>query len=186
MAVIVVVLGIVAGVALSQSATASTPPLVLSDARILYLAPSSLTGSDDTPGSFAALQAEGATVLHDFNEMKRSVAQAKPDAIILHQLSLPNVDKAWVASQYHNGVIIVAINVPMVELIDWVNDPNLLNTPWPDNWYKRPFYSYAGTKTGSWGGIRASGNNNINDIEGNLKQFMFAIKLAINDFKSRP
>lgn len=46
--------------------------------------------------------------------------------------------------------------------------------------------SYAGAKTASGGGIRASGNNNINDKEGNLKQFMFTIKLAVSGFRSRP
>ncbi len=182
----VIALAIVAGIALSQSATASTPPLVVSDARILYMAPASLAPSDDTPGSFVALQGEGVTVLHDFKDLKHSVEQSKPDAIILHALSLPSVDRGWVASQYRDGVIIVAINVPMIQLIDWVDDPSLLSTQWPTNWYRKPFYSYAGTKIGARNGIRASGNNNINDQEGNLNQFLFTIKLAINDFRSRP
>ncbi|MBI5033538.1 MAG: hypothetical protein HZB51_23700 [Chloroflexi bacterium] len=176
---VIVLLGVGIGFLSFQTATISTSPVLVPNTGILYLAPTFLLPFDDTPGSFAALQAEGITVLHDFNDLKRLVAQSKPDAIILHQLSLPNVDKNWVASQYRDGVIIVAINVPMTQLIDWVDDPSLRDTPWSENWYKKPFYAYVGSKAGFWGGIRAGGNNNINDVEGNLQQFMFAIKLAI-------
>lgn len=190
--IIIVALGIGVGIALAQSATALTVPLVLSDAKILYLAPSSLSPSDDTPGSFAALQAEGVTVLHEINDLKRSVEQSKPDAIIIHQSSLSSIDRSWVASQYHSGIIIAIINMKMRDMADLVGDSRILESPWTDNWYKKPFYSYVGVKLTllpSGEPLRervVRGTNNINDQEGNLKRFLYTLKLAIKAFESQP
>lgn len=189
---VIVFLVIGASIAFVQAANATTPPLVFPDAKILYLAPASLSPADDTPGSFAALQAEGVRILHDYNDLKHSVAQAKPDAILLHRLSLPSVDKDWVAQQYHNGIIVATINVPMRDMANLVGDSSILDSPWTDNWYKMPFYSYVGIKitlspSGEPTGERVvHGTNNINDREGNLTHFLYTLKLAIKAFGAQP
>jgi hypothetical protein len=189
---VIVILVIGASIIFVQAANANTPPLVLPNAKILYLAPATLSTTEDTPGSFATLQAEGITILHDYSDLKRSTEQAKPDAIILHQLSLPSVDKDWVVKQYHNGIIVAAINVKMRDMANLVSDPSILDSPWTDNWYKMPFYSYVGIKitlspSGEPTGERVvHGTNNINDREGNLTHFLYTLKLAIKAFGAQP
>jgi hypothetical protein len=185
--------GIAAVMVLSQKATAMPPAVTtLPSATILYLAPTSLAAADDIPGSSAAFQTEGVTVIHDFNSLKRAMEQSKVDAIILHQLSLPGVEKSWVVSQYRNGVVIAAINVKMRDLADLVSDPSIVESPWTDNWYKKPFYSYVGIKITLFPSGEpsrqtvAQGTNNINDQEGNLKRFLYALNLAVKAFRTQP
>ncbi len=185
-------LGIALGIAVVQAAGATRPPSVLPPARILYLAPAVLPTAEDVPGSKAALQAEGVTVFHDFGVLKQATTQDKPDAVILHQQSLPQVDKGWIAKQYHSGIVIAAINVKMRDLADLVGDSRILESPWTDNWYKKPFYSYVGIKVTLMPSGEPSretvahGTNNINDQEGNLKRFLYALRLAVKAFESKP
>lgn len=184
LAVIASILGIAAGTLLIESAIAKPSALVLPNANILYLVPAAVAPSEDIPGSSIAMQAEGVAVLHDFERLKRATEFTKPDAIIFHQLSLAGVDHSWIADQYRRGVVIAAINVKMTELAELVNDPTILNSPWPDNWYRKPYYAYAAQKTDPSGGVRGAGNDNLGDQERNLQKLLFTLKLAIKNLQT--
>ncbi len=165
--------------------------------RILYLVPpkNELQANEDTPGSFASLQAEGVQATSDFSTLKKEVATQPPDAIILHKNLLAQIDQKWVQQQYRKGVIVVAVNLTMRELAQYLDDSELSNGNWTEGWYKKPFYSYAGKKpatdaysvqesarSGLFAGAISTGTNNFG---ANVKPFISTIRLSIQSLRQQ-
>jgi len=190
------IVGIVLGMWL-QSAAALPAPAAKSNYRILYLAPeqNGLQASEDVPGSSQALQGEGFQIVSDFTSMKRQTEQQQPDAIVLHKKLLGKVDQKWIAHQYRKGVIVAGINITMRELATYVDDPDILQGNWTEDWHKKPYYSYAGKKpstdassvqessrTGLFAGAITNGTDNFG---ANIKPFASTIKLSIQSLEQQ-
>lgn len=181
---------------LGNQTTAEQGELALGNPRIVYLAPSKLAAVSDTPGSIAEWRNQGVTVVHDFGSLKAEINTAPADAIILHKESLPQVNNKWLAAEYKRGTLIGGINIRMSELSEIVGDPEIMNSPWDDAFYKPPFYTYAGKltaadpksvaesqKSGLFAGTTAQGRNNLTSKT--LSPMLFELKLAIKDIHAR-
>lgn len=172
-------------------------PAVPPEYHIIYLAPErqEMQAAEDTPGSFESLQAEGFQIVSNFPSLKTKVEKHRPDAIVLHKNQISKTDQKWIAQQYQKGIIIVGINVKMREIANLVGDPTIMNANWTEDWYKKPFYSYAGkkaatdtfsvqesSKTGLFAGAMTNGTNNF---EANVKPFVSTLKLSIQSLRQQ-
>lgn len=167
----------------------------ISDAQIIYLAPRQIQADQDIPGSNSALEKLGVRVVDNFQDLQAIFEQSRSSgapqnskigAIILHQQRLQEVDPVWLQQAFEQGLVLAGVNVKTSELAALLADESLGKRGWADDQYKTPFYSYLGRKAGSWGGVIASGNNNLNPKEGSVEQFIYALRIAMKNLEITP
>ena len=183
------------GVPIILQGNATKADIFTSDAEILYLVPNELEVDTDIPDSESALGKLGVKVVHNFRDLQIAfeesrlpgVAQkSKIGAIILHQQSLPEVDSTWLQGAFEQGLVLAGVNIKTSELAHLLGDDSLGKRGWADDQYKIPFYSYLGRKAGSWGGVIASGNNNLNPEDASVEQFIYALRIAMKNLENAP
>lgn len=134
----------------------ATETQIPSGVHILYLRPD-LSANQDIPEMNDQWTANGIKVVKDFAILTKLASSKDIDTIIIHKLTLPQVNRQWLSEQRRSEKIIVGINITMRQLSQAIE-----GTPpdraWSDGWQQEPFFSMiVETKRSNGGGFfRAS------------------------------
>jgi hypothetical protein len=111
-------------VSAAEAAFAASPSVP----RVVYLT----SEGSQLPHFVAVLEEKGGVVLQSQAQVYMLDGEVPLDALIFDSNTKDDLSRDWVMDHYLRGVIMVAVNTPIVELADFVGDPGAADGPWAE------------------------------------------------------